>query len=592
MILPRRRLLRLVLACVLWVLGTAAVAQDAVVEVVVDRNEATIEDRIRLDVVVRGNPDSRPVFPDLPGFEVIPAGNSQSTQVINGRMSSSISFQYVLVPRELGEFTVGPIEVSVDRALQSTKPIRLRVVAADQAATSRDYFLTATVSDRSPFVGEQVLYTWRFYRRVDVANARLVTLEFGDLVSEDLGDVREYETTQNGVQYVVSEIRKALFPQRPGQAVIPPSEMSCQVAAQTRRRRRSVFDDFFDRREMVPKTLRTAPIELDVRALPDPPAGFSGLVGDFDVTSSMSKTELKVGESATLALTLSGTGNAQMLSEPQLPDLSAFKVYDDKPSAALDRSGDRLSGRKTYRKALVPLQPGAQGIPGIELVYFDPSAEVYRTRATADIEVVVSPSDGEEELMLTQGAVSPGGKVAVRILSDDVLPLHKDLSAVTNRGIGGWKGAAFAASALAPPALYLALLAGFRHRRRLATDGGYRRQRLALRTARDELQKMAGDDECKYDSGVLTRRASRCLRTFVGDKLGVEGGALTLREVSELLEEAGVESGMTRRVHDALERFEAAQYASSEAPTLGFERDKVVASVTNLVRDLDQEMGA
>lgn len=580
----------------LWLLfglawSSAGLAQP-VVSALVDRNQVTLEDQIRLEVTVRGLPEAAPNLPELPTFRVVAAGRGEQRQVVNGRTTRSFVFNYILIPSEKGDFEIGPIQATVDREIHSSRPIRIKVLGADEQPPSRDYFLRASVSNTSPFVGEQVLYTWRFYRRVEVANARLVTLEFGDMVAEDLGEVREYEATENGVRYVVSEIRKALFPQRPGSVIIPASEMSCQVAADTpRRRRRSVFDDFFDRREMVPKTLRTAPIGLEVQALPPAPAGFGGLVGDFSIRSELSKRDLTVGESATLSLTVAGTGNAQMLSEPPLPELPGFKIYDDKPSASLDRSGSALSGRKTYRKALVPLTAGEKVLPGVRLVFFEPDAERYVTRSTNEIPVSIAPAEGEEELRLTEGSLAPVGKAAVQILNDDILPISTDLSAAQSRSLGGLTAVALGAGALAPPLLFSLILAATRRRQRLATDGSYRRSQQALRAARAEVAAIAEDSECKYDAAVLAQRSSRCLRQYIGDKLDAEGGALTLPEVSELLARAGVDAATSRRVHDMLERFEAAQYASGSGPDqLGFDRDKITQSLSNLLRDLDQEM--
>lgn len=563
-----------------------------VVSALVDRNQVTLEDQIRLEVTVRGTPDGAPVLPDLPDFRVVSAGNAQNMQIVNGQASRSITFNFILIPSKEGDFTIGPIEVSVGREPQTTRPIRVKVLGADEQPVSRDYFLRATVSNTSPYEGEQVLYTWRFYRRVEVANARLVTLEFGDMVAEDLGEVREYEATENGVRYVVSEIRKALFPQRAGSVTIPASEMSCQVAAAApRRRRRSVFDDFFDRREMVPKTLRTAPIELQVRALPAAPAGFGGLVGDFRISSELSKRDLTVGESATLSLTVAGTGNAQMLSEPPLPELQGFKIYDDKPSSSLDRSGSALSGRKTYRKALVPLTAGEKVLPGMRLVFFDPDAGRYVTRSTNEIPVSVAPAAGEEELRLTEGALTPVGKAAVQILNDDILPIRTDLTAAQNRSLGGLTAVVLGAAAVAPPLLFSLILGATRRRQRLATDGSFRRSQQALRKAKGEISAISEDSECKYDAAVLAQRSSRCLREYIGDKLGAEGAALTLSEVSELLAESGTDVATARRVTDMLERFEAAQYASGAGPDqLGFDRDKITQSLGNVLRDLDEEL--
>ena len=580
-----RALLILVLAQLL----IAAAAASQSIQAVVDRNQVSLQEQVRLDITVEGSQTARPRLPALDTFQVLPAGNTTRMQIVNGRATSSITYSYVLVPKSVGEFNFGAATVEIDGEIYSSRPFKLVVVEQGQAvpAHSRDYFLTARVSNERPFVGEQVLYTWRFYRRVAVADARLMSLEFGDILSEDIGDVREYRTTVDGVQYNVSEIRKALFPQRAGAAVIPPSEMSCQVAVRAQRRRRSVFDDVFGRTPMETKVLVTDPIELEVRELPREPEGFSGLVGDFALEASIGKRELKVGESTTLSLTISGTGNAQMLSEPPLPELSAFKVYDDKPSGSIDRSGSQLRGTKTYRKALVPLLPGQLEIPPVQIVYFDPKSATFKTAASPAIELDVAAAEGEEELMLTESMAPTTGKVAVKILADDILPIHRGLDALGTQSISGWRSTLWSSFAALPPLLFLALLTVRRRQRRYELDSGLRRRESAYKRATSRARGLPGVPECQHDPAALARHASLCLREYVGDKLGLEGAALTPDEVFELLCERSVDEPTARRAREYLERLEASQFG---VRTQELQCEQLSRSLIALLESLDQQV--
>ena len=414
-------------AAIVWLLALSASAQEIRSEV--DRNQVAMGGQVVLQIHIDGSRDARPRLPPLDDFNVYPAGTNSRFQMINGNASVGVTYKFVLQPKSLGRKQIGPATVEIDGQTLSTEPFTVNVVdATDESVSSRDYFLTVEVSESEPYVGQQVLYTWRFYRRGRVADARLTTLEFGDLVSEDLGDVREYETTVDGVRYLVSEIRKALFPQRPGAVTIPPSELQCQVETRERRRRRSFFD--FGTVPMEARVLRSRPLEMTVRPLPAAPAGFQGLVGEFDVRASISKRELKVNESATLSVTLSGVGNVQLLSAPDLPELADFKIYDDKPSGSIDRSGRVLQGSKTFRKALVPLVPGEREIPSLQLVYFDTDSGSYKTERTGAITLDVSPAEGEESLNLTESVAPTTGKVAVRVLADDILPIQRGLDAM------------------------------------------------------------------------------------------------------------------------------------------------------------------
>ena len=55
------------------------------------------------------------------------------------------------------------------------------------------------------------LYTVRLYRRVDVAQAELSEPELADAVIEKLGEDSNYNTVVNGVSYLVTERKYAIF---------------------------------------------------------------------------------------------------------------------------------------------------------------------------------------------------------------------------------------------------------------------------------------------------------------------------------------------------------------------------------------------
>jgi hypothetical protein len=199
----------------------------------IDRSEATVEDQLLLTVTVEGSRSARPNLPELPDFEVVPRGQSTQMSFINGRMSSSVTHNFLLVPKRAGEFEIGPITAEFDGESYASERFTVRIVeASQQPKQSRDLFLTARVSTTSPFVGQQVVYVWRFYRRVRIGDARLQPQEFQGFLVEDLGEVREYQTTVNGVQYLVSEIRRALFPQEEGttSSAPPPRRPKCCAA--------------------------------------------------------------------------------------------------------------------------------------------------------------------------------------------------------------------------------------------------------------------------------------------------------------------------------------------------------------------------
>ena len=173
-------------------------------------------------------------------------------------------------------------------------------------------------------------------------------------MSESLGKEREYRRVINGQTYTVTELRWALFPVKSGVLTVDASTLDCEVVVRERGRRRGMFNDpFFDdsffgfgaRTER--KTLRTEPLTVMVHQLPAQgrPDGFAQLVGEFELSGSLSETSVPAGDSATLTLRLHGNGNMRGMQTIDLPPLPNVKVYDDKPVFEADSQRNGWAAR-------------------------------------------------------------------------------------------------------------------------------------------------------------------------------------------------------------------------------------------------------
>ncbi len=587
-------------ALVAWTFLAGPAGADAEesdrIQVTVDRNQVALGDQLYLTIRIDGSPDEPPGLPELPDFRVLSRGERRDIQIVNGRVSNSTSYNYLLIPLRAGGFEIGPATALIDGVEHRSRPFTIQVADAEgrNDEQDRDLFVTATVSTDRPWRGQQVIYTWRFYSRVPVGQGSIESMDFGgDVAVEDLGDVRQFSTSIDGVQYSVNEVRKALFPQRSGEVTLPQTQLRVEVEEARRpSRRRSVFDEFDGlfgaSGRWATKYLLTEPLTLDVRPLPAPPVGWTGLVGDFDIAASLSRRELRVGQSATLEVRVGGSGNVQFLTEPDIPDLPAFKIYPDQPDASVDRGGRLLTGRKVFRRALVPLVAGPLDVPPIDLVYFDPELGDYATRSTERIELEVQPAEGEEELMLTESLAPTTGKVAVRILADDILPIRRTAAGIVSVAPRGWRLWVWSACGALPPFIYLALLAYRGRERRYAADGTLRRRQRALRaalSAAGKLRSAAGS--------APAAEVSRIVRRYVGDKLGVEGAALTPPEAEAALARAGVDGVLAARCRALLERLEAARYGQPPvAGEGGVAAEAGAEGLIDLLKTLDRQLRA
>ena len=112
--------------------GPAQLARaDAAISASVDRNSVPLNESVRLNVTLSGSASMpNPEAPDLSAFSAYSAGRSQSISIVNGRMSSSVIYTYILTPKSVGHFVIGPFSVTVDGKTVRTDPIPLDVTAA------------------------------------------------------------------------------------------------------------------------------------------------------------------------------------------------------------------------------------------------------------------------------------------------------------------------------------------------------------------------------------------------------------------------------------------------------------------------------
>jgi hypothetical protein len=421
---------------VIILLATAMAADAATVRAVVDRNQATVGESINLQVTIEGG-DGEADLSGLTVFKIVSRGSTSSFQMINGRTSRQLIFNYVLIPLKAGNLTIPAIPVTIDGKVYYAAPIQVTVTRQPQADSGqRDVYVTASVSDASPWIGQQVIYTFKLFNAVQVVDAKFQAPEFNEFTSEELEERQSHRTVINGREFIVTAVVFILVPMKAGTLEIEPAVLQFGVLQRTRRPQPfSGMDAFFGRSQMTARILETDPIAVQVKDLPPRPPGtsFSGLVGRFDIAANLDKTALGVGDSTTLAVTVSGTGNIMDTPEPAIPVPAEFKAYADNPEAQIQAGPQGYSGRKIFRTALVPVQPGRYHINPIGMTYFDLKLERYRDISTSAFDVTVSPSKtptADIDVFRATPNQQPSLKNRVEFTGRDILPLKEGLEAL------------------------------------------------------------------------------------------------------------------------------------------------------------------
>lgn len=379
--------------CLLLFLTTPAQAQDTViVEAEADRTVLTTDERMVLTITVQGGqPDSPPILPPLQAARVV--GQQSATQItsVGGTITAVAAYRYTLQPLQVGEFRIDPISVVVNGQTYQTNPISFIVqqgtapidedtntIVLPTELNGQDFYLEASVDNLAPYLGEQVLYIFRFYRAIEPLgriNPDILPDFVGFWNSNEFQRVTSLAEV-NGRTYQVITQFQPIFPTTTGELTIEPAQL-----------------------EMGNLTLVSEAVTLNVRPLPEPaPDNFSGAVGQFEILAAAEPTNVEVGESVMLRAMVRGAGNIDTLPEPTLPELEGWRNFENQSGVSKEFSNNVIQGARTYERFLIPSEPGNVLLPAIEYVYFNPQTEQYETSVTdAFALTVVGTADSAAE---------------------------------------------------------------------------------------------------------------------------------------------------------------------------------------------------
>jgi hypothetical protein len=572
-------------------LNPVAQGQEISVTATVDKNRLSLEDVLQLSIVIQGTQNTPPPkLPSLPDFRVVSAGTSSSTQYINTQRSVSITYNYRLTPMNTGTFVIGPTRVRANGKTYATQPITIAVQNEAQKPSNQETtgnknaFVVTTLSSKKAYVGEQLVYTFRLFHRVDAKNLNLrLPFDKTRFHKEELGEPKTYIKINNGLQYHVQELSLALFPLKKGLHEIPSAMIELDLFHPMKNRsRRDPFSQFFGQRTQAEhKVLRSQSLSIEVLPLPDgAPEGFKNIIGQFNISAELGKNDLEVGDTSILTLTVSGKGNVQdiIFDEPDLK--SYFKIYPDKPEFHQTVQNNQIMGEKVFKFALVPLEAGSRTLPKFSLAFFDPGKAQYRVAQTQPISLNIKPSAAKEELNLVQSRQQNAQAPEIEILGRDIFPIYTELDKFQNARS---HSPTFLATRFGSPVLLFFISAFIiKRQRRMKHDVAFYRRRNAYKNATRRLKKMSehSDPSAPKEFG---RELSEILREYVGNKLNLQGKAITAEEVETRLKEADYESAeVTRKL---LERCETLQFA----PTTRGNTKELLRESENLIKLLEKQ---
>lgn len=551
--------------------------------------QVSVGQRFQVSWTINGN-GSDLKLPDIREFSVLGGPNqSSSISIINGSMSQSLSYSYVLQAGKEGEFTIGAASAKIDGKQVSSKPFTIKVVAgqaqqnpnqqgakgqqqgAQQAKSGgNDMFARVEVSKRSVNRGEDLYAECKIYSRSQLVHLENYKLpEYTGFWSKDLDMPQQLVVEQevvDGVAYQVVTLKKTLlYPTKSGKLEIEP--MTAEVIVrESSGRQRSIWDMFGGYQD-VRKSTTSPKVVIDVRDLPSSgqPATFSGLTGKFNLGVKVDRTTVKAGDAITLKYTISGNGNLYQVQAPSLNFPPDIEAYDPKITDNIQVKASGISGSRTFEYVLIPRYAGSFDLGPFNFSYFDPSANRYANLSEAAISITVEKGEGATEA--TSPTVNIADKRDIQIIGSDIRYIKQGQYELRPTAHHFFLSGLYWALMLLPIVAGVALMAWHIRREKLAGDVAGSRSRKAKKMAvkrMDGAKRLMG----KNDQKGFYEEVAKALSEYVSHRFNIPVADLSRDRMREVFAARNLPQQVSETLIKVIDEAEFARYAPGAAGSM------------------------
>jgi hypothetical protein len=537
-------------------LTSPAMAQQVSVSATVSETNPYKGERIVLAVEISGDnfrSIELPKLPILSGLQYmsVSPNTSQSFSIINGVTSRKYSYSYYLQTLDVGDFTVPAIVVVIDGKEFSTNPVNIKVLDRNSAASRetadsmRDIFLRIEVSDRNPYVNQQILANVVLYfkQTTEVLSYQPnPSWKAEGFWKEDLDDGREATTESvviDGVRYRKATLMQyALFPSKSGRLTISPYQVAFNVRVPPSGNQPFAgWGGFGSSQRTI--DLSSDPITVNVRDLPSGATGTSlGAVGQFEIKRRVSKSEVLVGEAIELTTDISGVGNIALVSRPDYSFPEGFEVYEPQVQSNINRSGSRVNGNKMIKDVFIPRRAGEFVIPEMTVSWYNDRTNSWQASRLASVTIRVE-RDPNAVNIASQSSMSSG-----QILAGIAVWSVEDATPITER-IWFWLGL------LSPFVVFGIGYTTMKYTNRMNTDVAFARSKKAAAVA-DKWFTSASSSASTGDIKGGYGNIHKGLAGFIGDRLNLPPAGVSDEEYFDALSKTKIGNSAAKQIHDLL----------------------------------------
>ena len=550
--------------------------------------------------------------PSIQGFEVLmgPSRSTQSsTQIVNGNVTSTstITFTYILMAGKEGDYKIPGATIVADGNNYTSNSVEIKVLPPDQSSgtssgnsarssrnqvnsgkiTDKELFMLATASKTNVYEQEAILLTYKVYTQVNLT-----------ALDGDIPDLKGFHTQEvelpnqktftlehyNGRNYNTTIWRQlVLFPQQTGKIEIPSVTFEGTVSQMVASA--DPFDAFFNGGNYVniKKNLVTPKLTIDVKELPaGKPANFSGGVGEFTLSSSISTQELKTNDAVTIQLVISGTGNMKLINTPEVGFPQDFEIYDPKVDNKFNLTRNGLAGSKVIEYLAIPRHAGTYTIPPIEFSYFDLKSQSYKTLKTDAYTLNVAKGEGNADQVVANFT----SKEDLKVLGQDIRYIKTGDTHLTKKDDYFFGSTAYYLWYIVPLGLFIALLVINRKQAMENANVAKVRTKKANKVATKRM-KNAGKLLADKKSEAFYDEVLKALWGYISDKLSMPVSQLSKDNIEEELQKHQVADELIKEFINNLNDCEFARYAPGNQDE---KMDKIYSSAIDVISKMENSI--
>src|SRR5437764_7679206 len=396
---------------------------------VLSDSQPVVGQMVQLEIKVNGaNSANVPDTISIDGLEIHQTGTSRQFEMHNFDVTSSVTYNYTILPLKAGHFKIPPQTVRVGSDSLRTPELVLNVAQGSRGSGtsagsaqsgqstvgSKIAFAELVVAKKDAYVGEMVPAVIRlgFDPRAHGRLEEGPELSGQGFTTQKLQQPRENLETIGGRTYQVYSFKTAIAAARPGKFEIGPVTAKAAIvlprrpSTSPRTRPRAPFDlfnlddpfsdpffsdPFGSTGERTELPIQSETAALNVKPLPpNPPPNFSGAIGNFTMTADAKPKTVQVGDPITVTSTIAGRGNFDRMNGPALEDERGWHKYP--PSSKFKQDDDvGMSGQKTFEMVIAPNEKKS-AVPPLVFAYFDPIKEQYATLRSEPVSIQVEGS--------------------------------------------------------------------------------------------------------------------------------------------------------------------------------------------------------